>query len=416
MLAPGPLRVDQGGVAAVGEMPGGEQAPVLQPGVDAGQGQRAGAGGGHGGDVGDDVGAVIGAGLGHVREVSGPAGDLAPAGVAGGQVAGRDDAGGRRRQAAAVVIVAPAQAAGGVPVVVLDHDLPQGLHLGAVQQARKTGCQVLQQQPGVRPGVVHPGFRPGGVLAQADRPAVAAAPLVIDQAFQHIAGGAGDLFQSRAHRLGDQLQAGQVPHGRQDVGGAGALGGALADQPGLLQPGQGQGQVKEPVRPPVLQQALAEVAQHAVMEAGIVEIEAERVLEVDPAPHGLSSTAVREIEQELQHAHRGQLRRRESRTPVPGIPPGEVLVLPQAVEPVPHPHRRRPGRVADRATRAVSSGTSTPRRGRIDITHSSGISQDSHIPARLAHRHGHRQPNASIPDRVKLRRESASLWPMPASA
>ena len=277
-------------------------------------------------------------------EVAGPAGDLAPAGVAGGRVVGGHDAGGRRRQAAIALIVAPAQAAGSVPVVVLGQDLPQGLHLGAAQQARKTGCQVLQQQPGVRPGVVHPGLRPGGVLAQADWPAVAAAPLVINQAFQRITGGAGDLFQGRPHRLGDQLQAGQVPHRRQDVGGVGALGGALADQPGLLQPGQGQ--VKEPVRSPVLQQALAEVTEHAVMEARIVEIEAERVLKVDPAPHGLSGTAVREIEQELQHAHRGQLRRRESRTPVPGIPSGEVLVLPQAIEPVPHPHRRRPGRVA----------------------------------------------------------------------
>ena len=120
--------------------------------------------------------------------------------------------------------------------------------------------------------------------------------------------------------------------------------GPLADQPGLLQPGQGQ--VKEPVRPPLLQQPLAEVAQHAVVEARIVEIEAERVLEVDPAPHRLGGVAVGQIEQELQHAHRGQLRRRDPRPPVPGIPAGEVLVVPQAVEPVPHPHRRRPGRVA----------------------------------------------------------------------
>ena len=96
---------------------------------------------------------------------------------------------------------------------------------------------MLQQQPGVRPGVVHPGLRPGGVLAQANWPAVAAAPLVIDQAGQRVAAGAGDLFQGCPHRLGDQLQAGQVPHRRQDVGGVGALGGALADQPGLLQPG-----------------------------------------------------------------------------------------------------------------------------------------------------------------------------------
>ena len=120
--------------------------------------------------------------------------------------------------------------------------------------------------------------------------------------------------------------------------------GALADQPGLLQPGQGQ--VKEPVRPAVLQQPVAEVAQHAVVEAGIVEIEAERVLEVDPAPHRLGGVTVGQVEQELQHAHRGQLRRRDPGPPVPGIPAGEVLVRPQAVEPVPHPHRRRPGRVA----------------------------------------------------------------------
>ncbi len=96
------------------------------------------------------------------------------------------------------------------------------------------GGQVLQQQPGVRPGVVDPGLRPGGALAQADWPAVAAAPLLTGQAFQRMPGGAGDLFQGRPHRLGDQLQAGQVPHRRQDVGGVGALGGALADQPGLL--------------------------------------------------------------------------------------------------------------------------------------------------------------------------------------
>jgi hypothetical protein len=43
VLAPGPLHVDQRGVAAIDQVPGGEQAPVLQPGVDAGQGQRVAA-------------------------------------------------------------------------------------------------------------------------------------------------------------------------------------------------------------------------------------------------------------------------------------------------------------------------------------------------------------------------------------
>src|SRR5579859_6823490 len=81
------------------------------------------------------------------------------------------------------------------------------------------------------------------------------------------------------------------------------------------------------------------------MEAWIVKVKTERVLEVDPAPHRLSGTAVREIEQELQHAHRGQLRRRQRRPPVPGIPSREILVLPQPIEPIPHPHCRRTTRV-----------------------------------------------------------------------
>jgi hypothetical protein len=211
-------------------------------------------------------------------------------------------------------------------VVVLEEDLPQGLHPGAEQQVRVAGGQVLDQPAGIRPCLVDPGLGPGGVLAEAGRPAVAAAPVVTGQAFQRVAGAAGEFLQGGADRLGDQLQPGQVPHGGQDVGGVGALGGPPADQPGLLQPGQGQ--VKEPVRPPILQQPLAEVTQHAEMEAGIVELEAERVLEVDPAPHRLSGITIGQVEQELQHAHRGQLRRRDPRPPVPRIPPGEVLIIP----------------------------------------------------------------------------------------
>ncbi|MFJ1754853.1 hypothetical protein [Kitasatospora sp. NPDC088134] len=77
-----------------------------------------------------------------------------------------------------------------------------------------------------------------------------------DQAVQRVACGAGEFFQGRAHGLRDQFEAGQVADGGQDVGGVGALGGALADQAGLFQPGQGE--VEEAVRPAVPQQAVAE--------------------------------------------------------------------------------------------------------------------------------------------------------------
>ncbi|OKI97209.1 hypothetical protein [Kitasatospora sp. CB01950] len=86
-----------------------------------------------------------------------------------------------------------------------------------------------------------------GVHAQASRSAVAAAPVLLDHAGQRVADGAGEFFQSGAHRLGDQFQAGQVAHRSQDVGGVGVLGGALACQPGVLQPGQGE--AEEAVRP-----------------------------------------------------------------------------------------------------------------------------------------------------------------------
>src|SRR5215470_20016621 len=72
----------------------------------------------------------------------------------------------------------------------------------------------------------------------------------------------------------------------------GALGGPLADQPGLLQPGQGQ--VQEPARPPRRPQPAAETAQHAVVEAPIAQIEAARVPKVDAAPHRPGGIAARD--------------------------------------------------------------------------------------------------------------------------
>ncbi|SEG62644.1 hypothetical protein SAMN05444920_103547 [Nonomuraea solani] len=85
------------------------------------------------------------------------------------------------------------------------------------------------------------------------------------------------------------------------MSGIGALGGALADQSGLLQ------KIEKLVRPPVLQQAVTEVTEHAVVEAGIVQFEAERVREVDATAHGLGGIAIGKVQHELQHAHRGQL-------------------------------------------------------------------------------------------------------------
>ncbi len=152
-------------------------------------------------------------------------------------------------------------------------------------------------------------------------------------------GCAGHLFQRGADRLCDQFQASQVAHRCQHVGGVGALGGVPADQAGLREAGERQ--VQEPVSAVVLGQALAEVGQHAVVEPGIVQLYGHGVLEVDAAADRFSGLPVRQAQEELQHADGGQLGGRESGTPVARIPESEVLIAPQSVQPVPHPHRRR---------------------------------------------------------------------------
>jgi hypothetical protein len=96
-----------------------------------------------------------------------------------------------------------------------------------------------------------------------------------------VPGGAGDFFQRGAYRLGDQLQAGQVAHCGQDVGGVGALRGAFAHQSGFLEAGQRE--VEETVGAVVLGETGAEVGQHTVVETGIVQLHGYGVLEVDAA-------------------------------------------------------------------------------------------------------------------------------------
>ncbi|MEY9940490.1 hypothetical protein ABH932_005296 [Streptacidiphilus sp. MAP5-52] len=194
-----------------------------------------------------------------------------------------------------------------VTVVVLHDDPPQGLGLRAGPVTQPVLVEAFKQPAGVVAGGQDPGLGPGRVLSQPDLAAIAAAPVLINQAGQQVPGRAGRLLQRGTGRLGDQFQPGQVAHRGQHVGGVGALGGALADQTGLLQAGQSK--VQEAVRAPVLHQPLPEVGQHAVVEARIVQLKAERVLEVDAAPHGLRGVAVGQSQQELQHAYRGQLGR-----------------------------------------------------------------------------------------------------------
>ncbi len=164
---------------------------------------------------------------------------------------------------------------------------------------------------------------------------------------------AGKFFECRADGLGDQLEPGQVAHRGQHMGGVGALGSALTHQPGLGEPGQGE--IEQPVGAVSFREPVAEIAQHTVMEAGVVQLQGQRVLEVDTTAHGLGHLPIGQVQHILQHAHGGQLGRRQTRPPVTRIPVREILIVPKTFEPVTYPHRRGAARIA---------GTGYPRRQR----------------------------------------------------
>jgi hypothetical protein len=67
------------------------------------------------------------------------------------------------------------------------------------------------------------------------------------------------------------------------VGGVGALGAAALEQAGPPDPGEREAQ--QPVGAVALGEPVAEVGQDAVVEAGVFQLQAEGVLEVDAAAH-----------------------------------------------------------------------------------------------------------------------------------
>jgi hypothetical protein len=80
---------------------------------------------------------------------------------------------------------------------------------------------------------------------------------------------------------------------------------AFAHQPGILETDERE--VEHTVGAVVLGEAVAEIGQHAVVEAGIVQLHGQRVFEVDAAADRLSGLPVRQVEQELQYTDGGQL-------------------------------------------------------------------------------------------------------------
>ncbi len=104
---------------------------------------------------------------------------------------------------------------------------------------------------GVLAGLFEAGRGAGGLLAQANRAAVALGPLLADQRIEQRRFIAGELLERGADRLADQLERGQVACVGQDVGGIGARRPALLDHPCRFDAFQGE--VEQHVRAAVLE-------------------------------------------------------------------------------------------------------------------------------------------------------------------
>jgi len=100
------------------------------------------------------------------------------------------------------------------------------------------------------------------------------------------------------------LQPVQVTDRHTDVGGVGALAPAPVQQATLPQPIKQERQ--QPLSLAIGEQPRAELGEHRGIEARIIQVEAQRVLPVQPCSHRVGGLAVGEALDELQHQHQRQ--------------------------------------------------------------------------------------------------------------
>ena len=251
----------------------------------------------------------------------------------------RGDPGGARRQ---LVIGAPPWRAVIVRgVVVLHPDPPQRLdrrNLAQPCRGRRRPHRLQELRP-IRADLERQrlaGRRVGRQAVGVQPSAVAVGPRGWARPMQPVRCHRRERVQRVAQRLADRLQPVEGPDRRHHRGRVGPLPPARPDQP--RRPTARQQQVEEQRLLRAHQQPRAERAQHRVVEAGVVQRQAERVLPVDPASHRLGGLAVGEPLGERHQRHQRHLRRgegglparREERRKVPiGVEAAQLVVHPQ---------------------------------------------------------------------------------------
>ncbi len=304
------------------------------------RGQRAQVGGGgrHGLDVGDEVGAAFFAGLGEVDLVAHPV-DLPLPRVACLGVVGRLDRFGGGPHLLGLPQSRPAARFLRWVVLLRPHP-PEHVHglqlvqpcgrvfgLHRAQEIEAVGADLFGQllSLGVAPG------QPKLLHART----VAFEPFVRRPAPEPPRGDGCQHVQRGPQRLAYALQPAHRLDRREHVGRIRALLAPGLEKPPIL--ALRQQLLEEQVLDAPGQHPGAELAQNREVEAGILQLQAQRVLPIYARAHGVGRLPVREPLGELHHGHQNQPPRRQGRLPAFREEAAKVFVLPDDPELVPHP-------------------------------------------------------------------------------
>ena len=114
----------------------------------------------------------------------------------------------------------------------------------------------------------------------------------------------GEYVECMAERLAHELQTIEGTNGGQDVAGVGALPTVRLEQADSAEALQHQ--IEEQPLCSTIDQATTKPTQDRVIESWIVEVQAERLLPIDPSTDGVGGLAVRQIFDKLEHRDQRQ--------------------------------------------------------------------------------------------------------------
>src|SRR3954451_13403661 len=158
-----------------------------------------------------------------------------------------------------------------------------------------------------------------------DPAAIALVPSRGGQGSQPIRSHGSRGIEGRPQRLGDKLKPIERANGRQHMSGVGPL------PPSCLEDAELSGDIEHPLQQALLratsQKTVSKLAKDTKVKARVGQLEAEKVLPVDPGPDRLSGLPITQALAELHQRDQGQAPGRTGWLTLLGIEVGEVAIL-----------------------------------------------------------------------------------------